>query len=103
MGIEAAVTRESKASGKVSGAEECLTREEAIRTYTIEGAWLDHSDHLKGSIETGKLADLCVLDGDILTVDVHDIHKAETLMTIVGGKIVYNARADELKSSKTIT
>jgi predicted amidohydrolase YtcJ len=102
MGIEAAVTRESKASMKVSGPEECLTREEAIRTYTIEGAWLDHSDHLKGSIETGKLADLCVLDRDILTVDVHDIHNAETLMTIVGGKIVYNNRPDELKISKGI-
>jgi predicted amidohydrolase YtcJ len=95
MGLEAAVTRESKASGRVSGPEERLTREEAIGTYTLEGAWLDHSDHLKGSIEVGKLADFVVLDRDILTIDPHDIHKIETLMTVVGGKIVYSGRPEE--------
>lgn len=91
VGIEAAVTRESKASGKVSGPEECLTREEAIRTYTIEGAWMDHSEDIKGSIEPGKVADLCVLDQDILSVDVHDIGRIETVMTMVGGTVVYQA------------
>ncbi len=91
VGIEAAVTRESKASGKVSGPEECLTREEAIRSYTMEGAWLDHSEHVKGSIEPGKIADLCVLDQDILSVNVHDISGIETVMTMVGGKVVYQA------------
>jgi ABC-type branched-subunit amino acid transport system ATPase component len=44
--------------------------------------------NVKGSIEVGKLADFCVLDQDILTVDVHDIHNVENLMTIVGGRIV---------------
>ena len=82
-------TRES-ISGQVSGPEECLTREEAIRTYTIEGAWLDHADHLKGSLEVGKLADLIVLDRDILTVDVHEIHEIKNLMTVVGGKVVFD-------------
>lgn len=91
VGIEAAVTRESKASGKVSGPEECLTREEAIRTYTVEGAWLDHSEDIKGSIEPGKVADLCVLDKDILSVDVHDISGIDTVMTMVGGKVVHQA------------
>lgn len=91
VGIEAAVTRESKASGKVSGPEECLTREEAIRTYTVEGAWLDHSEDIKGSIEPGKVADLCVLDKDILCVDVHDISRIDTVMTMVGGKVVHQA------------
>ncbi len=93
MGIEAAVTRESKASGKVSGPEECLTREEAIRTYTMEGAWMDHSENIKGSIEPGKVADLCVLDQDILSVDVHDIGRINTVMTMAGGKVVYRADA----------
>jgi len=93
VGIEAAVTRESKASGKVSGPEECLTREEAIRTYTIEGAWMDHSEDVKGSLEPGKVADLCVLDRDILSVDVHDIGSIDTVMTMVGGKVVYQSES----------
>jgi predicted amidohydrolase YtcJ len=92
QGIEAAVLRESKATGKVSGPEQCISREEAIRSYTIEGAWQDHMEDIKGSIEVGKLADLCVLDEDILTVDPHQIKDIRTLMTIVGGKIVYDAR-----------
>jgi hypothetical protein len=93
QGIESAVLRESKATGKVSGPEQRISREEAIRTYTINGAWQDHMEHIKGSIEVGKLADFCVLDEDILTVDAHRIKDITTLMTIVGGKIVYNILA----------
>jgi len=92
QGIEAAVLRESKATGKVSGPEQCITREEAIRSYTIGGAWQDHMENIKGSIEAGKLADLCILDEDILTVEPHRIKDIRTVMTIVGGKIVYDAR-----------
>ena len=90
LGIEAAVLRESKATGKVSGPEQCISREEAIRTYTVGGAWQDHMENIKGSIEIGKLADFCVLDEDILTVDPHQIKDIRTVMTIVGGKIVYD-------------
>jgi predicted amidohydrolase YtcJ len=92
QGVESAVLRESKATGKVSGPEQRISREEAIRTYTIEGAWQDHQENIKGSIEVGKLADFCVLDEDILAVDAHRISKVTTLMTIVGGQIVYDAR-----------
>jgi hypothetical protein len=46
---------------------------------------------IKGSIEPGKLADFCVLEQDILTVDPHEIKDLRTAMTIVGGKIVYDA------------
>jgi predicted amidohydrolase YtcJ len=90
MGVEAAVTRESRASGKVSGPQERVTREEAIRSYTIEGAWIDHMDHEKGSIEVGKLADFCVLDGDILECAVHDIHTVPIVATVVDGKAVWD-------------
>ncbi len=91
QGVETSVLRESKATGKVSGPEQCITREEAIRAYTIEGAYQDHMENIKGSIEVGKLADFCVLGEDILTIDAHKIKNIPTLMTIVGGKIVYNA------------
>jgi predicted amidohydrolase YtcJ len=90
QGIEAAVLRESKATGKVSGPEQRISREEAIRIYTIEGAWQDHMEDVKGSIEVGKFADLCVIGEDILTVDAHKIKDIPVVMTIVGGKIVFD-------------
>jgi predicted amidohydrolase YtcJ len=90
LGVQAAVLRESSISGKVSGPEECITVEEAIRTYTINGAWQDHMEDLKGSIEVGKLADLCVIGEDILRIDPHNIGEIPVLMTIVGGKIVFD-------------
>jgi len=94
MGIRAAVLREGLVSGKVSGPEECLTVEEAIRTYTINGAWQDHMENVKGSIEVGKVADFCIIGDDILTVDPHKIGEIPVLMTIVGGKIVFDESAD---------
>jgi predicted amidohydrolase YtcJ len=91
QGIQGAVLRESKATGQVSGPEQRITLKEAIATYTINGAWLDHMENVKGSIEVGKLADFCVLDKNILTVDPHEIKDINTLMTVIGGKIVYDA------------
>ena len=71
--FQAAVLRESKVTGNVIGPEQRITPREAIRMFTIDGAWLDHMDHVKGSIEVDKLADICVLDEDILQVDPHRI------------------------------
>jgi predicted amidohydrolase YtcJ len=89
QGIESAVLRKDKATGEVVGAEQCITVEQAIRSYTINGAWQDHQDDIRGSIEVGKLADLTVISDDILTIDPNKIHEIPVLYTIVGGKIVY--------------
>jgi hypothetical protein len=96
QGIQAAILREM-ATGVVLGPAQCITLNEAIRMYTIEGAWQDHMEDIKGSIEVGKLADFCVLDEDILSVEPHRIKDIQTLMTIVDGKIVYNANPDVLR------
>jgi predicted amidohydrolase YtcJ len=90
QGVQSALLREAKASGKVSGPEQRITIEEAIRMYTMNGAWQDHMENAKGSIEVGKLADFCILGEDILTIDPHKIKDIPVLMTIVGGEIVYD-------------
>ena len=89
LGMQAAVLREG-ADGNVLGPEQRVTRREAIRAYTINAAWQDHMDEVKGSIEVGKLADLCVLDGDILACDTREIKDVPVVMTVVGGEVVYD-------------
>ena len=67
--------------------------QDAIRTYTINAAWQNHMESMVGSIEAGKLADFCILDKDILTVSNADIDNINNVMTIVGGKVVYEKRS----------
>ena len=88
VGIYAAVTRKGM-SGKVFGAEEALTVMEALRGYTLYGAWLSFEEDRKGSIERGKLADMIVLDQDILTIDPDHIMDILVEQTWLGGKLVY--------------
>jgi predicted amidohydrolase YtcJ len=92
QGIQAAVLRESIPADLSADSGQCISREQAIRMYTIEGAWQDHMEQVKGSIEPGKVADFCILDEDILSIEPHKIKDIRTLMTIAGGKIVYDAR-----------
>ncbi len=89
QGVQDAVLRESKASGRVSGPQERVSAAEALRLYTLSGAWQDHLEKIKGSLEAGKAADFCVLDQNILTIDPHDIRNVKVVMTVVGGQIVF--------------
>ncbi|OGO01928.1 MAG: hypothetical protein A2Y90_06060 [Chloroflexi bacterium RBG_13_52_12] len=89
QGVESAMLRKDKATGVILGSEECINVEQAIRSYTINGAWQDHQDNIRGSIEVGKLADFTVIGDDILTIDPNKIHEIPVLYTIVGGKTVY--------------
>ncbi|MER5967962.1 amidohydrolase [Streptomyces sp. NPDC002057] len=90
QGVATMVLRESKAAGRVSGPEQRVGVAEAIRTYTIEAAWQDFADDWKGSLEPGKVADLCVLDGDLLGADPHDIPGMPVVLTVVDGKVVHD-------------
>jgi hypothetical protein len=72
--------------------EEIPSRQEALRLYTLGSAWFDHSEGRRGSLEAGKYADLAVLSKDYLNVPVGEIGGIESLLTMVGGKIVYAAR-----------
>jgi len=68
-----------------------LTREEALRAFTIENAWFLRMEDSLGSIEEGKLADLLVLDRDYFTVPVADVKKIRPVLTVVNGNVVYDA------------
>jgi predicted amidohydrolase YtcJ len=71
---------------------EALTREQAIIAYTLTSAYSEFAEKDKGSLEPGKLADLAVLSQNIFEIPAEDLPKTESVMTIVGGKIVYDAR-----------
>ena len=70
-------------------AEDCLSREEALRLYTHGSAWFSNEDRNKGRLTVGSFADLAVLSEDYFTVEPDEIRKIESLLTMVGGKVVY--------------
>ena len=71
---------------------QAMTREQAVTAYTLTSAYAEFAEKEKGSFEPGKLADLAVLSQDIFTSPVGDLPKTQSVMTMVGGKIVYDAK-----------
>lgn len=95
QGVATMLLRESKASGQVFGATECIGLMEALRTYTSTPAWQDRAEDWKGSLEVGKVADLCVLREDITALDPHDIPNVHVTMTVLGGRITHESDGTE--------
>ncbi|MGE3844011.1 MAG: amidohydrolase [Vicinamibacterales bacterium] len=71
------------------GPEETPSRIEALRLYTLGSAWVAHAEDRRGTLEVGKLADLAVLSGDYLTVPIDRIGQLQSVLTLVGGRVVY--------------
>ncbi len=92
-GIYAALTRQDVNGNPAGGwyPEQRLTLTEALRGYTIEGAYSEFEESAKGSIEKGKLADLTVIEQNISTLQPKEILSIRVLKTIVGGKVVYDS------------
>jgi len=88
MGIQSCVTR-TDMNGKLWGASQRISVEEALRLYTQNGAYASFEEDIKGSIEVGKLADLVVLSHDITTVDPFGIIDIPIEQTVIGGRAVY--------------
>ena len=84
------VTRKTERGSVILPSEE-ITREEALKAYTINNAWATFEESIKGSIEPGKLADVAVISDDILTCPADNIKEIKSLMTILGGRIVYTS------------
>jgi len=82
---------DGKSAGGVAlrGPEETPSRMEALRMYTSGSAWLAHDNNRRGTLAIGKLADLAVLSKDYLTVPVQEIGGIQSLLTLVGGRMVY--------------
>ncbi len=85
------VTGKTIAGTPVRDRSQNVSREEALRMFTNAGAWLTFEEDRKGSIEVGKFADLAVLNADYLTVPENQIRTLESLLTMVGGRVVYAA------------
>ena len=89
--VQQAVTRKSDVTGNVYHPELAATLEEAIRMFTIDAAYQEHMENIRGSIEVGKYADFQVLDKDIFSVDYEEIGNINVLLTTLAGEIVYKA------------
>ncbi|NQT78928.1 MAG: amidohydrolase [Candidatus Aminicenantes bacterium] len=91
-GIYAAVTRQTLDGKNPEGwfPEQKISLEDVIKGYTLNGAYAEFSEHLKGSIKKGKLADLVVLSQNIFKIPAESIHKTEVKMTIFNGKVIVN-------------
>ena len=86
----ASVTRKTK-DGSLFYPKQCMTRMEALKSYTLSNAFAAFEENQKGSLLAGNLADITVLSRDILTVPADEIPDTRILYTIVGGKIAYQA------------
>lgn len=87
--VQQTIVRRDFKSGRVVGASQALSRAEALRCVTQNGAYLTFDEDKKGTLAPGKLADLAVLDADPLTVEETKIAAIASLMTMVDGKIVH--------------
>ena len=94
-GLQNAVTRETVDRTPAGGwlPEQRISVAAAIRAYTLDAAYAGHREKTEGSIDPGKLADFIIVSQDLFTVDPHQLRQTEVLMTVVGGKVVYESNA----------
>jgi hypothetical protein len=94
LGIYAAVTRQTLDGKPDAGwfPAERIALEDAVRYYTLNNAWSTFEENSKGSVKTGKLADLVVLDRDIFSRPVRELTQTQVLFTILDGRIIYEAK-----------
>jgi predicted amidohydrolase YtcJ len=91
VGVHWLLTGKTLGGGKLQGERNLLDRTEALRLWTSGGAWMSSEEDKKGTLEAGKLADLVLLSGDYFSMPVDEVKDLESVLTIVGGKVVYAA------------
>src|SRR5450755_1499298 len=92
-GVQTALTRQTSEGEPVGGfiPQQRLSLEDTIRGYTLGAAFAGRREKTEGSLEPGKLADFILLDRDLFKIEPSEIDKTEVLLTIVGGKVVYQS------------
>ena len=93
VAIETAIRREDPENlvKGVLNEDERMNLTEMLKAYTINSAYLMHQEHLTGSIEVGKAADLIILEKNLYTIPVDEISEVKVLHTMIEGKTVYTA------------
>lgn len=91
LGLAVAIGRTTE-PGIILVPEEALTREEALRLYTVNNAYLHHEENEKGMLKAGMLADLIVIDRDYMTCPLASMPQTRVLLTMVGGRVVYEGK-----------
>lgn len=91
VALWAMVNRKAQ-TGVSLDAAEAVTAEEALRAYTILGAWSGREEALKGSLEVGKLADIAILDRDYFSIPPEEIREVGVVTTLLGGKIIHSVQ-----------
>lgn len=97
VGIYAAVTRRTIDGKNPDGwvPEQKVSVEESVRAYTVNAAYAEGEEKLRGSIEPGKLADIIVLSRDIFHIDPVEIEDVKVDLTLLGGEVVYRRSAQQ--------
>jgi predicted amidohydrolase YtcJ len=92
LGFYAAITRQDRAGNPPEGwfPDQRMTREEALKSWTLSGAWAAFEENEKGSLAPGKLADFIMLSADIMRIAPREIPTTRVTMTVLGGEVVHS-------------
>jgi predicted amidohydrolase YtcJ len=101
-GVQNALTRQTTEGNPPEGfvPKERISLEEAIRGYTLGAAIAGHREQAEGSLEPGKLADLIIVSQDLFRIEPSEIGKTQVLLTMVGGRVVYQSPAWNIASDR---
>lgn len=102
LGLYTAVTRAGRSGRRHAFAKERLSVRQAIRAYTMGGAYMTHQEDEKGSIERGKLADMIVLSDDVLRIPPRRLREVRVERTYVGGRLVYRRQSSQSRDRKSV-